>query len=151
MTKLTERPTVAGLLVPYMVDETRKPIDFKEVDADHVTMCARHRRCGVCGGKIRRGPFAFAGPADGRRCFADPWMHPACAELAMVQCPFLAGRRDWREESGRQDPLLRPYSAGMAVLLTEDGQAHKDQFGHWHFEAIGEAVVGTPCTSEPAA
>jgi ferredoxin len=84
-----------------MVDETLSPIDFKAVDEDHVEDCARRGRCGICGGKIRQGPIAFIGPDDGRTCFADPWMHPACADLAMKQCPFLTGRRDWREAEAR--------------------------------------------------
>lgn len=137
VTKLMQRPQVGSLTVPFMVDERRAPIDFKAVDEAHVALCAKHRRCGVCGGKLRRGPFAFIGPTDGRRCFTDPWMHPDCARLAMQQCPFLAGRRDWRDSSDRQNGLLRPYSAGMSVLLAPDGRAHRDQFGAWHFEAVG--------------
>lgn len=135
--KLAERPKVAGLIVPFMVDQDRRPIDFKAVDSSHVSMCAKHTRCGVCGGKIRRGPFAFIGPGDGRTCFADPWLHQECASVAMQQCPFLAGRRDWSDASGRSDPMLRVYSDGMQVTLAADGRAHRDAFGHWHFEAVG--------------
>lgn len=132
---LARRPRVGHLVVPYMVDATRSPIDFKAVDADHVRRCAEERRCGICGSKIKRGPIAFIGPTDGRRCFADPWMHPECAEVAMAQCPFLTGRRDWREDGGL---LLDPYSAGMAVVLAHNWRAHLDPFGAWHFEAVGE-------------
>jgi hypothetical protein len=118
-----------------MVNASRRPIDFKVVDAEHVKLCAGHRRCGICGGKIRRGPLAFLGPDDGRRCFADPWMHEACARLAMEQCPFLAGRRDWREDGG---PLLDTYSEGMALFTAPDGRAHRGPLMEWHFEAVGE-------------
>lgn len=131
------RPTVGRLTVPYMVDETRDPIDFKVVDEGHVDLCARQTRCGICGGKIKRGPIAFIGPDDGRTCFADPWMHPACAELAMQQCPFLTGRRDWREAEGRNDPLLATYSQGMVPMLAWNWRAHQDASGAWHFEAVG--------------
>lgn len=148
MSTLTERPMVGRLVVPYMVDEQRCPIDFKAVDEAHVEDCARHGKCGVCGGKIRRGPIAFVGPDDGRTCFADPWMHPVCADLAMVQCPFLAGRRDWRDEEGRRHFLLRTYSQGMVPLLAQNWRAHQDPFGAWHFEAIGpltrQAAAGAP-------
>lgn len=139
---MSERPTVGRLTVPYMVDATRVPIDFKALDPDHVLQCATKARCGICGGRIKRGPIAFIGPTDGRRCFGDPWMHPACAEIAMVQCPFLTGRRDWRDETGRGDPLLRPYSEGMAVLLAYNWRSHQDPWGAWHFEAVGP-VRGT--------
>lgn len=131
---LPPRPSVGRLVVPYMVDTTRSPIDFKELDADHVEQCATRTRCGVCGGRIKRGPIAFIGPADGRRCFADPWMHPACAEVAREQCPFIAGRRDWREDFGS---ILRPYSEGMAIVLAYNWRSHRDPAGGWHFEAVG--------------
>ena len=131
------RPLVGRLTVPYMVDEQRSPIDFKAVDERHVEDCARHGKCGICGAKIRRGPIAFIGPDDGRTCFADPWMHPACADLAMRQCPFLTGCRDWREAEARNAPLLATYSQGMVPLLAQNWRAHRDQFGAWHFEAVG--------------
>lgn len=134
---LDQRPKVGRLVVPYMVDEDRRPVDFKAVDHGHVERCATEGRCGVCGGKIKRGPIAFIGPDDGRRCFADPWMHPACADLAMVQCPFLTGRRDWREAEGRADPLLATYSEGMVPVLAHNWRSHRDPLGSWHFEAVG--------------
>lgn len=129
-----ERPTVGRLVVPYMVDATRSPIDFRGLDPAHVDECARRTRCGVCGGRIRRAPIAFIGPDDGRTCFADPWMHPECAELALAQCPFLAGRRDWRLPA--VPLLLEPYSAGMVRVLADRWGSHRDAFGVWHFEAL---------------
>lgn len=140
-TRLAQRPTVGKLTVPYVVDENRNPIDFKEMDLEHVKRCATARRCGVCGHKAR-GYLAFIGPDDGRRCFADPWMHEDCARLAMNQCPFLAGRRDWREEDGRREPMLKTYSLGMTLFIAPDGSAHRDQLGHWHFEAVGTLTRG---------
>lgn len=134
------RPMVGRLTVPYMVDEKRCPIDFKAVDKDHVEDCARHGKCGVCGAKIRRGPIAFIGPDDARACFADPWMHPACADLAMAQCPFLTGRRDWRDAEARNEPLLATYSQGMVPMLAANWRAHRDERGAWHFEAVGPLI-----------
>ena len=60
-----DRPVAGNLIVPYMVDASRTPIDFKAVDPDHVKRCATARRCGICGRKIRSGPLAFIGPNDG--------------------------------------------------------------------------------------
>lgn len=138
--RLRARPKVGKLTVPYMVNDRRQPIDFKSVDPEHVKRCANHRRCGICGGKIRSGRLAFVGPDDGRRCFADPWMHEDCARLAMEQCPFLAGRRDWREEVGQRDPMLLRYSMNMALFVADDGGAHRDPLGAWHFEAQGKLI-----------
>jgi len=131
------RPTHGGLTVPYMVDEATSLIDFKLVDAARVEDCARNGKCGVCGQRIRRGPIAFVGPDDGRRCFSDPWMHQECAALAMQQCPFLRGRRDWRDAEARKTPLLQKYSQGMVVVLARNWRSHQDPAGAWHFEAIG--------------
>lgn len=136
MSALDDRPKSGNLIVPYMVDDTTDPVDFKSVDADHVKRCATARRCGICGAKIRRGPFAFIGPDDGRSCFADPWMHPECARVAMQQCPFLTGRNDWRED--KDNPLLRTYAHNMRLFLAPDGNAHRDRSGAWHFEARGQ-------------
>lgn len=133
----SKRPTVGNLVVPYMVDADRHPIDFKAVDAGHVRRCSKDRLCGICGRKIQGSPIAFVGPDDGRRCFADPWMHLRCARQAMEQCPFLAGRRDWRDDDAREDPLLQRYSAGMSLMVAPDGRSHRDELGGWHFESLG--------------
>lgn len=136
--RLASRPRVGNLVVPYMVDESRKPIDFKELDPARVERCARHMRCGVCGGRIKHGRLiAFIGPDDGRTCFADPWMHPECADTAAEQCPFVAGRRDWRDPSARTHQLLVPYAGGLVVFLAEGGHAHRDGLRAWHFQAVG--------------
>lgn len=144
MTKLAERPVVGRLVVPFMVDEAQQPIRFTELDHAHIAACAERGLCGICGGKIRRSPIAFIGPDDDRRCFADPWMHPDCAEVAMAQCPFLAGRRDWREPDARVDPLTARYSAGMVIVLATNWRSHRDAFEHWHFEAIGPVRRAVP-------
>lgn len=134
--RLARRPSAGALTVPYVVDAERRPVDFKALDHEHVKRCATHRRCGVCGGRIR-GPLAFVGPDDGRRCFADPWMHESCARAAMQQCPFLAGRKDWREDGG---PMLDTYSDGMTLFVAPDASAHRGPLGEWHFEVVGELV-----------
>jgi len=134
-----ERPKVGRLTVPFMVDASRTPVDFKLLDQSHVDACAREGRCGVCGGRIRKGPVAFLGPDDGRTCFADPWMHPACAELALEQCPFLGGSRDWRG-ADTPDLATTTYRPGqMTLALAWNWRAHLDPIlaGHWHFEAVG--------------
>jgi hypothetical protein len=133
----SNRPNVGGLTVPYVVDDRRQPIDFRAHDG-HVNKCGYNRRCGICGKPLPNGrAIAFIGPDDGRRCFADPWMHPDCARLAMQQCPFLKGR-DWREQDDRGRDLLKTYHANMVLFTAPEGRAHRDHFGAWHFEALGE-------------
>lgn len=148
MPAIAARPTVGKLVVPYMVDATRSPIDFKQLDKAHVDECATRGRCGICGSRIRSGPIAFIGPGDlvDRQCWADPWMHPACAELALDQCPFLAGRRDWSTLDDVEGPIAdlartsyRP--GGMVLTLAYSWRSHRDGFGNWHFQAIGATGV----------
>jgi hypothetical protein len=140
--RLDERPVKGKLTIPYMVDARRHPVDFKAVDPEHVDRCAKHRRCGVCDGKIRSGPIAFIGAPDSahRQCFADPWMHEDCGRLAMQQCPFLAARKGWRELDSESAPLIAHHAFSMALFLSPDCRSHKDQLGVWHFEAVGELM-----------
>lgn len=109
---MSDRPLVGHLVVPYMVDAARSPIDFKALDPDHVDECAMRVRCGICWSKIKRGPIAF-----------------------IEQCPFLTGRRGWRE--GGDEPLLQPYDR-MVCVLAHNWRSHRDPLGRWHFEALGE-------------
>lgn len=139
MSKLHERPKAGALVVPYVVDERLSPIDFKLLHPEHTTLCATEGRCGVCGGKIRKGPVAFIGPDDVIRrtegCFADPWMHLECAQLAMQQCPFLAGRKTWRDADGRENPVLATYAHNMVLWTATAWHWHRDRLGHLHFQA----------------
>jgi hypothetical protein len=135
---MRNRPTVGKLVVPYMVDERVSPIDFKQMHPGHVRKCAEQRLCGVCG-KVIRHEFAFIGPADGRSCFADPWMHLDCARLSMVQCPFLGGRA-WRDGEGDSDleqQMLARYEHNMTLVRAANARSHRDEWGNWHFEALG--------------
>ena len=133
MSALASRPRVGQMVVPFVVDEARSPIDFKELDMARVTACAERGLCGVCGGRIRRGSVAFLGPDDGRSCFADPWMHPDCAAVAAEQCPFVAGRKGWRDGG---NPVVASYAERMVLRLAHNWRAHRDDHGRWHFEAV---------------
>lgn len=129
------RPTVGSLTVPFVVDESVRPIDFRRLDLKRVERCAKHRRCGICGGRLDHGrPVAFIGPDDARTCYADPWMHPACADLAAQQCPFIRGR-DWREKPvAHAKALLAGYET-MVIRVVEEARVHRHA-GAWHFEVV---------------
>lgn len=142
MIELDQRPRAGRLVVPFVVDETRHPIDFRENHMPRIRACADHRLCGICGGRIEiYERLAFIGPRTlmERACFADPWMHEECGRIAMEQCPFLSARKDWREpaDDQRSARLLKPYSRDMLLRTAPAGRAHKDGLGSWHFEAMG--------------
>jgi hypothetical protein len=142
--RLASRPVVGGLIVPYIVDETRRPIDFKALNLNHVQKCATEHRCAVCGRRIAK-RHAFIGPISHRsdRCFGDPWMHVGCADYVAANCPFVSGRRPvYRGESGIDDESLReailhPYESESWMIIARGGRAHRDQTGAWHFEPAG--------------
>lgn len=137
MTALDRRPTLGGLVVPYVVDARNDPIKFAVLQPGRVMKCAEQRLCAICGKRIPNGArLAFIGPDDGRRCFADVWMDERCARLSMQQCPFLGGR-DFKDQDSREEPLLQPYRTPQVLFFAPNGRAHRDEFGHWHFEALG--------------
>lgn len=123
------------LIIPFMVDESIQPIDFKAVDRSHVDACAQQKLCGVCGQRIRPGKdrFCFLGPARELECFGDPWMHEDCAEYTAGHCPFVSGkRRIWR--NGDQ-PLTDAFKGSWMLLTSRGGKTHLE-LRHWHFQPV---------------
>lgn len=134
--RLRERPIVGGLVVPFMVDESVEPIDFKRIDAKRIEQCASDRRCGVCGKKMKGDRYAFLGPDDGRECFADPWMHEVCARYTIEHCSFVSGRRpEWRGEVPTDLPaeVGERYARSQVLVLAQSGGSHVDPRGLRHF------------------
>jgi hypothetical protein len=58
-------------------------------------------------------------------------MHLECAQLAMQQCPFLAGR----DAEGRENPVLATYAHNMVLWTATAWRWHRDRLGHLHFQA----------------
>ncbi len=134
--RLTHRPRSGSLVVPFMVDATQVPIDFKAVDHGHVERCAREKLCGVCGLRIQWGRdlFAFLGPLRDLQCFGDPWMHEGCADYTAGACPFVSGkRRVWREGDM---PSTEVFKGSWMLLIAQGGKVHTDPNGAYHFEPV---------------
>jgi hypothetical protein len=86
-----------GYPVPFVIqrDAKGKPV-FVANDARRVFRCITERRCGICGNRIEKSSYWFAGgplaalhPAGG---YLDNAMHRDCMEYAMQVCPYLALR-----------------------------------------------------------
>lgn len=94
-----------GFRVPWFVDlkaPWRDGVpDFRIMDARHLKMAVRDRRCWICGRLLRGEPGTFvAGPMCGiNRNSAEPPCHLECARWAVQICPFLAFPKRTRDES----------------------------------------------------
>lgn len=147
--RLARRPRHGGLVVPFMVAE-RTPWDFKVNSIENIERCCVERLCGICGEHIEDGEvIAFIGPADGRNCFADPWMHEECARYTAQHCPFVSGRSpEFHGKEGLEG--MRPETVAMLKRTYE--QSHGIAFarachgwrdpntGRFHFEIAGQSV-----------
>lgn len=147
--RLASRPRSGRLVIPYMVDESKDPIDFKALDPTHVENCARKHRCGVCGKHIAK-RHAFIGPIQRAHtalmCFGDPWMHVGCAEYVAEACPFVSGRSpEYRGQNLKEAlRLVEPHQLEQWMVIARDGKAHrqivptlKGPYIAWHFAPAG--------------
>jgi len=65
-------------------------VDFRVLQLDRYTACAREHRCGVCGKSLHRLMWFIGGPmCVQNRVFGDAPMHEACARYALLVCPHL--------------------------------------------------------------
>ncbi|WP_030237823.1 hypothetical protein [Streptomyces sp. NRRL S-350] len=68
--------------------------DFTAINAEQGVRLAQQRRCSICGGDLGYW-VAFLGGEQSfqRRGYADPPMHPACAEASLTLCPHIRLQR----------------------------------------------------------
>lgn len=85
--------------------------DFRVSDPDRVLEAAQRRLCGVCGERLGYWIVFLSGPQGcANRCFADPPMHPECAEFSVAVCPYLATRAE------RSAAMQREHGAGFQAM-----------------------------------
>ena len=99
----TTTPLPAGLAQRPMHPRLRRPIpvvnvhpdgiDFRSVNHEQARACAESGWCGLCGRDLEDQIAFLGGPKSAEaRIYADPGMHPACAEAAVTLCPHIAIR-----------------------------------------------------------
>lgn len=109
--QLAHRPTVGGLVVPYISLRTDRGFHLGHVSQPRWLEVIGERRCQVCGeplvlAGIRHSPHdrwvLQVRPSDMAAGYsAEPALHPVCAAYAAKACPMVAGRR----ETYRRTPL----------------------------------------------
>lgn len=65
--------------------------DFTAISGERVVKAAQDRTCGICGKELGYWLAFIGGPISYRsRQYADPPMHPECAEASFTLCPHMA-------------------------------------------------------------
>lgn len=83
--------TLRGFPVPWFVDRTIQPPDFRIIDDRKVLEAAERRRCWVCGQSLGAYAAYLVGPmCVVNRVSAEPPSHRECAEYSAKVCPFLS-------------------------------------------------------------
>jgi hypothetical protein len=113
---LEERPTVGGLVVPWVnVELADGGVDFRAQHHSRAIACWTQGLCQVCGNALRR-PLVLLCTADRLKNLvfdAEPPLHPECCVYTSHACPMIGGRQTH-------------YRAGDAVSEGARGQECAD-------------------------
>jgi hypothetical protein len=106
--------THRGFPVPWFVDRTIDPPDFRIIDERKVMLAADRRLCWVCGQALGAYAAYVVGPMCCiNRVSAEPPSHRECAEYSARVCPFLSRPHARRRTNAMPDGLAAP--AGMMI------------------------------------
>lgn len=87
--------------VPYFVAYVGQDPDFRLHDAKKQHACLSHRKCAICGKPLPAEAFLISGPLGLKnRVSSDTWMHQACAQFSLDNCPYLSRQHTDRREAG---------------------------------------------------
>lgn len=93
--RLGDRPTVGGLVVPWISLETDRGHHLGQVSQVRWQVCIHWQRCQTCGQRLDHKYVVVARVSDRERGYvAEPAMHPECAAYSAKACPMLAGAMD---------------------------------------------------------
>jgi hypothetical protein len=92
--RLTGRPTIGGLVVPWLTGLTSDGRHrFGTIDADRLHLAHHNGLCQICGDRLNSRIVFAMRIGDIRRLISpEPGMHPECAAYSATACPMLAGR-----------------------------------------------------------
>ena len=83
--------TERGMPIPWFVDPTRTPLDFRVMSGERFMQAIKQRICWVCGKPLGPSMAFVGGPLSAAtRSYTDPGSHIACATYAAQHCPYLA-------------------------------------------------------------
>lgn len=111
-------------LVPFVNetigDDGASMVSFRYINPERARECGRRALCGLCG--TPHGPLiALLGGSLAAMVgmYADPPMHPACAEAALARCPHL--RVQGHSAQGKPDLWVLGITDGVTMHEVGDG------------------------------
>lgn len=150
--RLAHRPTVGGLVVPYVTSRTEDGRHlFGGVDSLRQRRCLTGRLCSVCGRPLLDRPddrlILLMRLSDlPQQRTSEPALDPVCAAYTRAACPMVAGRlTHYRATPLRLGPHMQVASDHAALL----GTAAEPWFAVWltGYEVVVEARNGQPAAS----
>lgn len=132
--RMLARPRDArrGVPIPWVqyVDAAGEP-DFRIIDEEKKLACYHRRLCGLCGRPLDYWIVFIGGPLSVKnRLFADPAMHPECADYAIAVCPYLVHSR----ARYSQRPL--PEGAHVDAQQSSERPEIMCRYVTWQFEIV---------------
>lgn len=127
--RLAGRPTVGGLVVPYITLRTSRGWHLGQVSEKHRLECVRDYRCQICGQRLDADRFVLLVRQSDiqHRYSVEPAMHPECAAYSAQACPMVAGRmRHYRATPRDTTTLTCPDpDCRCAVLAVDDSEEER--------------------------
>jgi len=146
--RLAHRPTVAGLVVPYVTPQAADGrFLFGVLDPRRLAHCLTNYLCQVCGTRLERPLVLLMRRRDlPRRCVSEPALHPVCAAYTIRACPMVAGRMNhYRSTPASLGQHLAPAADTAARL----GQPAEVWYAVWldGYHTIIDQINGLPAAS----
>ncbi len=149
--RLAHRPTIGGLVVPYITPHTDDGrYLFGGVDPHRQWQCLNRRLCSVCGRALIEQPsdrlILLMRLSDlPQQRTSEPALDPVCAAYTQAACPMVAGRlTHYRSTPMRLGPGMAP-AADQAARL---GAPAEPWFAVW---LTGYHLEVDPRNGQPAA
>jgi hypothetical protein len=145
---LAHRPTVGGLVVPYV---TPRAADgrflFGVIDPQRLASCLTGYLCQVCGRRLERPVVLLMRRRDlARQCVSEPACHPVCAAYTTRACPMVAGRMEHYRSAPVRLGEQMTHAPDTAARL---GQPAEVWYAVWldGYHTIIDPINGLPAAS----
>ena len=131
--RIARLPVFEGWPVPWFVDQTIDPPDFRVVDRRKFFQAIKERRCWVCGEPLGVWlAFPIGSMCAISRTISEPPSHRECAEWSIKWCPFISNPDMVRRTDDVPADAIEPSGFGikrnpgvMALWMTRSFETFK--------------------------